>query len=87
MIDQIIGLYEESGGPIVVPAFAGRRGSPVLFDRSLFAELETISGDTGGRQLFPGHVDEIVELPLENPKPLLDIDTPEAYQRLLQPDE
>lgn len=84
LIDGLLGAYRRTGGPIVVPAFAGRRGSPVLFDRSLFEELASIGGDAGGRQLFAARADEIVEVILDEQRPLLDIDTPESYRKLLR---
>lgn len=83
LIDRLIAAYEDTGAPIVVPVFEGRRGSPALFDRSLFAELRQITGDEGGRQLLQRHRDAVVFVPLESERPLIDIDTPEAYRRLV----
>lgn len=82
LIDDLIGLFETTGGPIVVPTFEGTRGAPVLFARSLFPELDRLEGDAGGRQLFPLHDDGIVELPLADSTPLQDVDTPEDRRRL-----
>ncbi len=82
LIDQLIDAWAESGSGIVVPVHQGRRGSPVVIDRSLFGELAQISGDQGGRQLFARHEAEIVELPLPTAEPLLDIDTLEDLERL-----
>lgn len=81
LIDGLIELFEATGGPIVVPSCKGQRGAPVLFARSLFSELERIEGDAGGRQLFPRHSDGVVELPLEDGAPLLDLDCPEDLER------
>ncbi len=82
LIDRLIELFEATGGPIVIPAFEGTRGAPVLFARGLFPELERLEGDAGGRQLFGLYANEIVELPLCDPAPLEDIDTPEDRERL-----
>lgn len=84
VIDQLIAAYQHTGGPIVVPAYRGRRGAPVLFDRSLFPELTQITGDEGGRQLLRRHPGKIVTVSLDDPSPLLDIDTFETYRELLQ---
>jgi len=83
LINRIIETYEETGGLILVPTYKGRRGSPVLFDRSLFDELHQITGDEGGRQVLRRHPQAIVCVPLDSERPLLDIDTPEGYRRLL----
>lgn len=82
LIDRILATYEKTGGPIIVPVFEGRRGSPVLFDRSFFDELRQITGDEGGRQVLRRHPQAVVDVPLDSERPLWDIDTPEAYQRL-----
>ncbi|OGO39985.1 MAG: hypothetical protein A2Z04_04215, partial [Chloroflexi bacterium RBG_16_57_9] len=52
IIARIIQRYRETLAPIILPTFQGRRGNPVLFDRSLFDELMAIEGDQGGRTLF-----------------------------------
>jgi molybdenum cofactor cytidylyltransferase len=82
VIDRLIAAHENTGAPIVVPAFDDQRGAPVLFDSTLFPELAHLSGDLGGRQLFPRHPDKIVEVQLASREPLLDIDTPEDWERL-----
>lgn len=82
VIDALIGLFESTGGPIVVPTFEGVRAAPVLFARSLFDELQGLVGDIGGRQLFPRHADGIVELPLADTGPLADLDTQEDRKKL-----
>ena len=82
VIDRLVGVWEGTGGPIVVPVHQGRRGAPAVIGRSLFGELAGISGDEGGRQLFARHGGEIVEVSLSSPKPLLDIDSLEDLERL-----
>lgn len=83
LLDRLIATFRETGGPIVEPSFAGRRGSPVLLDRSLFAELAALTGDTGGRALVARHPERVVRVPLDDGTPLLDADSEEAYRRLL----
>lgn len=67
--------------PLAAPLVDGQRGNPVLFDRSLFGELQQLQGDVGGRALFSRY--PIHYLPWHDADLLLDIDTPEDYQRLL----
>lgn len=73
------GLY-----PIVAPMVMDRRANPVLFDRGTFADLLTLEGDTGGRAIFHKH--KVDYLPWHDDRLLLDVDTPEHYQRLLADD-
>lgn len=70
------GLY-----PIVAPMVMDRRANPVLFDRRTFADLLTLEGDTGGRAI--SHKHKVEYLPWHDDRLLLDVDTPEHYQRLL----
>lgn len=83
LLDRLIAAYRETGGTIVEPSFAGRRGSPVLLDRSLFAELAALTGDVGGRALVARHSERVVRVPLDDGTPLLDADSEEGYRRLL----
>lgn len=82
VINAIIDCYRQTGAPIVVPAFQGRRGAPALIDRALFDELDTIEGDSGGRQIFAAYEKSLVELPLASGSPLQDLDTPEDLRAL-----
>jgi len=60
---------------IVAPVCAGRRGHPVLFGAAHFMALATLSGDAGARALLRG--ERVIELAVEDPGVLTDIDTPE----------
>jgi molybdenum cofactor cytidylyltransferase len=70
------GLY-----PVVVPLVLDRRGNPVLFDRITFPDLLSIEGDSGGRAIFHKH--RVEYLPWHDDSLLLDVDTPEQYERLV----
>ncbi len=85
-IDALIARFEETGGPIVVPTFEGRRGAPVLIAAGFFDELATIRGDQGARQLFASQQDRLVELELADERPLIDVDYPRDWLRLLDRD-
>jgi len=66
------------GRDLVVPVHLGIPAHPVLFGRSLFSELEALSGDVGAREVVWRHEGEAVRIEIE---PLPDIDTEEDYQR------
>jgi molybdenum cofactor cytidylyltransferase len=73
------GLY-----PVVAPMVMDQRANPVLFDRSTFVDLAALEGDTGGRAVF--HKYRVEYLPWHDDRLLLDVDTPEMYQRLISDD-
>ncbi len=81
-LQALVKRWRETEAGIVVPTWEGRRGSPVLFDRSLFAELAEVSGDAGGRQLLETHAGRIEPHPVADPRLLTDVDRPEAYEKL-----
>ena len=70
------GLY-----PAILPLVIDRRANPVLFDRKTFADLMALEGDVGGRAIF--HKYDVEYLPWHDDRLLLDVDTPEMYQRLI----
>lgn len=73
--------HAEGMYPIVAPLVMDQRANPVLFDRSTFQDLMSIEGDMGGRAIFHKH--RVEYLPWHDDRLLLDVDTPEMYQRLI----
>lgn len=49
---RILDTYRFTDARIVVPVHGGRRGNPVLFDRSYFDSLKNLEGDRGGRAVL-----------------------------------
>ncbi len=68
--------------PIILPVSGGRRANPVLFDRRTFAELTNLHGDVGGRIIFSRF--QIQTIPWFDESILLDVDTPEDYEHLME---
>ena len=51
-VETLVSAYEAGVGDAVAASHDGQRGNPVLFDRRFFADLTTVEGDIGGRQLL-----------------------------------
>ena len=83
MIRAIVEAHRRTFAPACAPVFEGRRGNPVLFDRALFRELRELRGDEGGRSLLEQYAGALVSVPASRAA-LLDIDTPEEYERMKQ---
>lgn len=62
---------------IFVPTFNGKRGHPVLWGRAFFDALAGLNGDVGGKRLLEEYADAVVEVPVDDPGILIDLDTPE----------
>ena len=81
ILQALVERHAEGLHSVVAPMVMDRRANPVLFDRRTFADLLTLEGDTGGRAIFHKH--QVEYLPWHDDRLLLDVDTPEHYQRLL----
>jgi molybdenum cofactor cytidylyltransferase len=81
-IDALIAASQPASPGIIVPTCAGRRGHPLLFSARYRDQILTEFDATGLRGLLHAHPDDIMELPLDEPAILEDIDLPEDYQRL-----
>lgn len=81
LLDSLQEQYAASRPPIVATLVDGRRSMPVLFDRSTFADFESLQGDMGGRALFSKY--QVTWFPWLDTSMAIDVDTMEDYQRLL----
>lgn len=80
LIHALMEEHRRTLAAIVAPLIDGRRGNPVLFDRSTFSELAGVEGDVGGRALFSRH--PVNWIPWHDAGLLLDVDTPADLDRL-----
>ena len=79
LLDRLIAAFSPvEGRSICVPTVRGKRGNPVLWDRRFFAEIGTLSGDSGAKHLIGEHTDLVCEVEMSGEAALTDIDTPEA---------
>lgn len=69
---------------IVLPVFEGRRGHPVLFGADVFREILALPAAQGANIVVRKDPDRIVEVSVDAPGILVDIDTPEQYKQLLE---
>ena len=65
---------------IVVPVYQGRRGNPVAFGRAHFPGLARCQGDQGARGLVRSHVQQVLEVRVDDPGVLRDIDRPDDLE-------
>jgi molybdenum cofactor cytidylyltransferase len=74
-------FYTNAKPPIVVPTFRGRRGHPMIFARSLFAELLAAPDDQGARAVVWTHTAGVAEVPTDEEGVLLNLNDPEILRR------
>ena len=80
-MSQMAALAGSAG--IAIPTYEGHRGHPVLFDRSLFAEILALPPDVHTREIVDRHADRVRYLDVTDPGILFDVDEPSDYQRLI----
>ena len=81
-VAAVIEAWRRTRAPIVRPANGDRHGHPVIFDRSIFADLRSADPNAGAKAVFALHRDRIVNVEVQDAGAFEDIDTPEDYQRL-----
>lgn len=81
-VAAVLDRWRETRAPIVRPLFQGRRGHPVIFGRSVFGELRAAPLDQGARVVVHAHLHEAVDVPVDDPGCVADVDTFEDYRRL-----
>ncbi len=85
-VRALIAAFAQAGEKaICVPVRGGRRGNPVLWSASYFAEMKQISGDQGARGLIGKYESYVVEVPAASDGVLADVDTPEDLADLRLP--
>jgi molybdenum cofactor cytidylyltransferase len=82
LLSTLVEMHCQSQALVVAPQAGGRRANPVLFDRRTFADLLGLTGDVGGRAIFSKYRISWVEW--QDDRLVMDIDTPEDYERLLR---
>jgi len=74
-VDTLVDSFAAGLGDALAPAYEGRRGNPVCFDRRFFDSLRTLEGDTGGRRLLLSD-ERSVLIDVSDPGVRQDIDRP-----------
>jgi CTP:molybdopterin cytidylyltransferase MocA len=79
----LIGASAAQRAPIVRATYRGRHGHPVIFAREVFEELRAADPALGARSVVQAHSADTLNLDVDDPGVLQDIDSPDDYSRLL----
>ncbi len=77
----VVAEHRYSRKPIVIARYHGRRGHPVLFARSLFAELQAAPEEQGARVVVAADPARVTYVEVDDPGVVMDLDTPEDLER------
>lgn len=81
IIGRLLKEFRSKQPCFLVPSFQEHRGHPWIFDRQYFDEIMAFPVETTMRDFLNRHAAEITYLNVESDSVLVDIDTPEDYQR------
>ncbi len=81
VIDKVIDAYKKTGKSIVLPVYEKERGHPVVIDMKFKDEIERLSPDIGLRGTVYSHPEDILEVEVDTPDILQDIDDEADYKR------
>jgi molybdenum cofactor cytidylyltransferase len=73
--EAIVDFYNRTRKPIVIARHDGHRGHPVVFDRTLFAELQSAPEEEGARYVVNADPSRVAYIDLDDPGINLDLDT------------
>jgi len=80
--ERLLREHSRLGGCITVPAYAGRRGHPVILSGTLLPELRFVSEEEQGlKAIMRRHERERREVAFEEEEVILDLNDPDAYAR------
>lgn len=83
LVSRLIAEFDSDRKLIVVPTHQGRRGHPVIFHASLYAELLDASPNVGARQVVWAHPDAIAEIETDESGVMLNLNDPETMRKAL----
>jgi molybdenum cofactor cytidylyltransferase len=85
VVKRVISAYTQKQAPLVVPSIQMRRGHPWLVDRALWVEILALQPPLTMRNFLHHHRDEIFYVEVDSRSILMDLDTPEDYNRQAPP--
>ena len=83
VINRVFEAYKEELYGIVIPVTAHRRGHPLLVDMKYRKALEQLDLEEGLRSLRHQFPEDVLEVEVDEPGILVDIDTHEDYEKAL----
>ena len=84
LVARLIAEFDSSGKTIVLPAFHGKRGHPLIFRASVYEELLAASPEVGARQVVWNHAREVLEVPTDEEGVLVNLNDPDALKKALE---
>jgi len=82
-VAELLWRRAADGAPLAVPIHQGKRGHPLAIASDLLPEIESLDLSVGLKQLLERHAAAVLEVPVDDPGTVHDVDTPDDYRRLI----
>lgn len=83
-VNYLANLWRNDQQKILRPFHDTTPGSPVFFPKWTFPELKNLPEGKGGSWVMKNHPEKVMEAQIDDPYELMDADTPEELQALVQ---
>jgi molybdenum cofactor cytidylyltransferase len=84
LVAQLIQEFYSTEKQIVLPAYKGKRGHPVIFRASLYKELLAASPEVGAREVVWAHPKDVTEVETDEEAVVLNLNDPESLKKALR---
>lgn len=84
LVDGLIEQFYATRSPIVLPVFEGRRGHPVIFSATLYAELQKAPDQVGARSVVWAHEGELSEHITMEQGCVVNLNDPGAFAQIMR---
>jgi molybdenum cofactor cytidylyltransferase len=83
-VASLLAAAQTQKNPITVPLYQGRKGHPVIYSAETITKILLMESTHTGKELFEHFEGRITFTDVEDPAVLIDIDTPEDYERYIK---
>ena len=84
VLDLILKKHQESPDALIVPCYHGKKGHPLFIPARYAEEILSFDGDGGLKAITNRHEDQMIRLEVGKEAVVLDMDTPEGYEEILE---
>jgi len=81
LVARVLAEARNAPGSIIIPTFLGRRGHPIVIPWGLALQVSSLPLGAGINALMAFQASRILEIAVDEPGTLDDLDTPDDYQR------
>ena len=82
-VTTLLTRFQSASAPIARAVHRGVHGHPVIFGRVVFAELGRADPEVGAKAVVRAHEASILNVEVDDPGVVRDVDTPQDYRRLM----